>query len=414
MSVLTIFWAYGAYMALLGLLKFSLGALRIHNPAAQPYIGHEIYFLLSNLIFFITCSTFWKAAPSNTKRNDITSLRLGTSLLLIYSSLYAIGFTLYFWNALKLDYSGFVNFEGSAWGQVFFYSGATLIAITAARRRWIVAAVLSAPYVILSEVLAIRSFLALSLIPICVLLIMTPHLQQLPGKQTSTRTPFITSSRWPSRLLGIAVSAGALLYGVVGASLTKHGEVRLFEESIIEYHFIVTDALEREREILGTESLERFLWGLGSPVFKQAGIRYEGSDDPPAIFASYIDPYANRLSGYFHYPALWQADTFAAFRYWGLALAPIWALLLLGMERLVRTNIETWIILLPVSCWISFMFARGASGNASISISYVLLLQTAILIVKRFLRQPSRGAAITDGRSLPQTSVSSLGERPVQ
>lgn len=385
-SVLMIFWVYGAYMSFLGLMKFDLDMIPINMLNADSAFSHEMYLLISNALFLATSRIIWHIRPSKKFRYKETLFNNTRSPLYIYIAVYFIGVALYFQAAQRLDYTAFVNYDGSAWAQVAFYSGATLISILSARRNWLLALALCSPYVLLSSTLGIRAFIALSLFPVLILLVssrqdqghLTGHLPKRIGS---------TFKLSPNTILGFAVACGALIYAINGASLTKHGEVTLPEEKLIESYIIVTNALEGEHVPLGTESIERFFWGIGSPVFKQLGIRYERESDPPAIFATYIDEYALRLGLYFHYPALWQADTFAAFRYAGLLLAPFWAIVLISLERLLRSNSDLWVMFLPVSCWVAFMFARGSLGNATIGVSYVILLQIGIYLLLSLLNR---------------------------
>lgn len=393
-SALVILWAYNAYMSFLGLMKFSLGVIPINLNAANSTFEHELYLLGSNILFLATSIVLWRVMPSpGSHLRPGHLIAKSRSTLFVYIALYGVGSILYFRANIQSDYNAFVNYEGSAWTQVAFYSGASLIAILAAQRKWLLALALCLPYALLSATLAVRSFIALSLFPVLLLLLSTQREQRLAiGSWTrQSKGTFRFGKTRLSSLLGLAVACGALVYATNGASLTKHGEVTLPEEKLIEAYVIVTNALETEPVPLGTESVERFFWGLGSPIFKQFGITYDRESDPPVIFASYIDEYALRLELFFHYPALWQADTFAAFRYWGLLLAPFWAFVLIGLERVLRSNPDVWVIFLPVSCWVTFMFARGAIGNATIGVSYVILVQIMIYLLLRLLdRRTSR------------------------
>jgi len=396
-SVLVIFWTYSAYMSFLGLMKFGFGLIQIKLYGANPTFVHEMYLLGSNVLFLATSSFVWRNMPTRSlfHLGDLSVMR--RSNLFIYATLYCLGVALYFREAMEFEYRTFVNYDDSAWTQVSFYSGATLIAILAARRNWLLALALCLPYVLLSVAISVRAFIALSLFPVLILLMIS-----LRNQGTSTghsprrsRNTFTLRKLRPSTLLALAVACGVFVYTVIGASLTKHGEVTLPEEKLIETFVVVTDVLERDPVPLGTESMERFFWGLGSPIFKQFGIRYETERDPPAIFATYIENYASRSDSYFHYPALWQGDTFAAFRYAGLLLAPFWALVLISLEQLLRSKPRLWVTFLPVSCWVSFMFARGAIGNSTIGVSYVILLQIAIYLLLGLLaREPSRRATL--------------------
>ncbi|WP_173495833.1 MULTISPECIES: hypothetical protein [unclassified Aliiroseovarius] len=380
-------------MSLLGLLKYSLGLIPINLDGANPSFEHEIYFLVSNFLFLATSVFLWRNTATSSRFDSCDLVAKRQVTLFVYLALYCLGVALYFRAALESDYYTFVNFEGSAWAQIFFYAGSTSIAIVSARRNWLLAFALCIPYVMLSSVLGIRSLIALSVFPLLMVFMITQRdrinlFDRLPGRPKRTLT--LRKPR-PRTLLGLALACGALAYSVIGASLYKHDRILLPEENVLEGYFVVTNALELEPELLGTESVERFFWGLGAPVFKQFGIRYERESDPPTIFATYIDEYANRLDQFFHYPSLWQADTFAAFRFAGLLLAPFWAFVLISMETLLRSNPGRWLTFLPVSCWASFMFARGAVGNATISMSYVILILTAIsLLLMVFVRRLSR------------------------
>lgn len=406
-SALLILWAYNAYMSFLGLMKFSLGLIPINLNAANPSFEHEAYFLLSNILFLSTSTLLWRIVPSTRfqfRAGDLTAKSRVT--LLLYILIYSAGSILYLRTNIQSDYNAFVNYEGSAWSQVAFYSGASLIAIMAAQKRWLLALALCLPYALLSSTLAVRSFLALSLFPVLMLLLAT-HREKLLAIGIGARRFKETLNRGKSRLstlLGLAVACGALLYAVNGASLTKHGVVTLPEEKLIEAYAIVTNALDADSVPLGTESMERFFWGLGSPILKQFGITYGRESDPPAVFARYIDDYALRSELFFHYPALWQADTFAAFRWLGLLLAPFWACVLIGLERILRSNPDVWIIFLPVSCWVTFMFARGAIGNATISVSYVILVQIAIYLTLKLLAGRTSRQQPSSTKSPPRQS----------
>lgn len=399
-SALVILWAYQAYMGFIGLTKFTFGVVPINLGAAKPTFEHEIYLLGSNILFLATSIFLWNLMPSRGSHLRPGHLIAKSRLtLFVYIAIYGIGTILYFRGAIQSDYNAFVNYEGSAWAQVAFYSGASLIAILSARRKWPLALVLCLPYALLSATIAVRSFIALSFFPVLMLLLSTQR-DQKPSIDRRARWNTGTFKFGKLRLkslLGLAAACAALVYAINGASLTKHNEVTLPEEKLIEGYFIVTDALEAEPVPLGTESIERFFWGLGSPIVKKFGITYDRESDPPVIFASYIDEYSLRSEMFFHYPVLWQADTFAAFRYLGLLLAPFWAFVLVGLERVLRSNADVWVILLPVSCWVTFMFARGAIGNSTISVSYVILLQITIYLFLRLLdrRTSQRRTSIT-------------------
>lgn len=398
-SVLVIFWIYGAYMSLLGLMKFDLGLIPVRLFGAHSTLAHELYFLGSNVLFLATSVFLWRIKAHRPELRIDDRAAMGHGHLLTYIVLYGLGVALYFRAALQLDYTAFVNYDGSAWAQVVFYCGATLVVIAAARKKWLLAVALCIPYVTLAGVLGIRSFVALSIFPVLILLLRKPRARPpAPGGLLPLpRHAFILRKPRFGTWIGMSLVGCAMIFAVVGASLSKHGTVHLPEENLIESYVIVANALEHEPVLLGTESIERFFWGLAAPIFKQIGIRYEREDDPPAIFATYIDDYALRMDEYFHYPSLWQADTFGAFRFGGLLLAPFWAIILISMEHLLRSSPRIWMIFLPLSCWVSFMFARGAVGNATISVSYVILLQVLIYMIFRLLgRNKSRQGSLKD------------------
>lgn len=384
-SALIIFWLYGAYVGSIGLFKYSLNWLSVQVDQNGVSDEHAAYYALSNLLFLMASLFFFRIFGAVRKRNTSPSTTNREKILFyVLLSAYFVGAYIYVQAAAQLDYELFVNFDGSAWGQVFFYLGASLIPMVAARRKFAVAIWLCSPYVLLSVLLGVRSFLALSVFPLLLVLIFNIRTgekahRDLAADKLSLNHPLQVAAkksmgRRVSWMASVVVGL-ALFVALQATTYSKLGEFEIPEGKLIEYYSMVTHEISKNSNFTKSESVERFLWGPVSPILKQFGFRFDRENDPQAIFATYINDYAGRLDEYFHYPSLWQADTYAAYGFWGLMLAPFWALMLLLMERFTTMNEVVRLLCLPLLCWVVFMFSRGAVGNATISVSYIFLIQ---------------------------------------
>lgn len=380
-SILVIFWLYSFYVGIIGYFKYSINIIDIRVDKFDVDYWYLLFYVTANLLFLLG----WVGAKKLLTFNGAFNFSEYKNAMYarFYLASYVAGCVLYFGVAINYSYNEFVGYEGSAWGQVLFYGGASLIVYLIMEGRNIIAAFAATPYVLLSMATGVRSFLALSIFPILLM-----FLFGLNGNKSKNK---IIVRYYKYIIIAIVLILSVVFLRM--ASFVKHGEAifEFPEEKLIEYYFMVVGGLDTGKVGFGFESVERFFWGFLSFGLKYIGIRYNKEDDPQAFFVKYIDDYSEEFGIFYHYPALWQADIFAAFGYAGLLLAIFWGGIFYVLEMLLKMRAVIWIFMLPVSSWVIFMFVRGAVGNSTISISYLFLYHfMCFYVIEYFYRKISK------------------------
>lgn len=302
-------------------------------------------------------------------------------LNLIYGLMLVIGGCLYGIKMWGLGYSDYVEYKSSNWPAVIFLSSAPFITISFVLRRYLFGVLGVLFFIYFAISLQVRSFVLFSVMPAAVIIILI----HFHGKSISIWNSFKRLGM-PVMLILLLASFGAYLI------YQRTGKLYLPESGLPIGMHIIMDKIRHGAATVEWNSFKVMLQGLAMPILKIFKIDFGVKFDTPAYFASIYEGFWGKTERYFHYPVLWYADAYAAFRDWGLLIGLFWGILLAVVERLVVQSLLTFCIFIPYYVWMAYFLVRGAIGNAFLSISYEVYLNLVMLVfILLFLRHRTEG-----------------------
>ncbi len=302
-----------------------------------------------------------------------TDWRAAQALLAVY---WIVGGAWYLWQIRTATYTDYV--EGGSWAAVIFWASSPLIVLFAMQRRWLLALAVCLPFLYCAVHLAVRSFALLSLVPLLIV-----GFYQLVGNAGRRLLS--------ARLVRYVALAGGILVGIsVGISQFKNKLITLPDSYMPFGVAQVVTVVDRFGESTGFGSVALYSWNYISPFVRLFGGTKPDIVDTPVIIARLLEGMPADWPVYFHYPALIWSDAYLSFGWAGLALGPLWLLVIALWEAAMRRNQPLLVLLLPFFSWHCYMLARGAIAVASVPVAYALYLAAIPLLLalgRRLLRR---------------------------
>lgn len=312
------------------------------------------------------------------------SWRVVQSLLVAY---WLFGGVWYLWQIRAESYTDYV--EGASWAAVIFWASSPLIVLLAMQRRWLLAFTACLPFLYCAVHLAVRSFALLSLVPLLIV-----GFYQLVGRHGGRLLS--------GRLLRYVAVAGGILVGIsIGISQFKNKLITLPDSYMPFGVAQVVTVTDRLGASTGFASIELYFWNYISPFVRLFGGTKPDIVDTPVIIARLLEGMPSDWPVFFHYPALIWSDAYLSFGWAGLALGPIWVLVIALWEVAMRRNQALLVLLLPFFSWHCYMLARGAIAVASVPVAYALYLAAIPMLLVLgggLLRRTRDDGAVRDRR----------------
>lgn len=332
---------------------------KIYEIDSRTFIQVSLYTAAFNALFLTVLSI--RVRPFVLERL-YTGISPGL-LRNVYFVVFMVGAVLYYFESGSIDYAGYVSFRGIAYGWVFMIVGTSCLIPAYLMRSYIYVAAVLLVYTYFSLKTGVRSFLLMPLMPLVLL-----------SLSNSNRNLTKKALLYGGTMLAVAL---ALLL------LRSADELALPELFLIHGLHVVFYTYSA-----GDRATASPLVGFVTGAFNYF-LKVDPDSFDPAIrfaqdFFGFVTP-----DGFYHMPFTWYADSFAAHGNFGIIYGAVWALLIRGLKWTVSRDPLTLSAFLPQSCWLAFFVIRGASANASNSITAAIWLSIAFFF---FLKTASIGA----------------------
>lgn len=380
--LVTIAWLLVSYHA------FFLIVLAINGPFTQHkgYSGALVqiraetietvcwYVFMFNLIFALAESLAWIIArPRIPLKWELPRRDVGlTRVMSILALCWLFGGVLYFQKMHGHGYRDYVESAGKNWPVVFLWASSPIIAYLCLQKRYLLALSASLPFVALAFYLQIRSFLLLSVIPAFIVV----YFQQVVQVRRRLVRKGVTM-----------LTMGLILCAISAIIIVRKtgGLMALPDAGMVYGTCIVFDALERSPLSLGFNSLVIYATNVFNPFLKVLTLLEWWEPirhiDTPVHLAHLVDGVPLTSNIYFHYPALWYADAFVSFGWYGLLLAIFWGVLVVLWEALMLRHALVLGLFLPFYSWHAYMVIRGATAGAAVPLSYAVYVSAAVITI---------------------------------
>lgn len=348
------------------------GDLRIID---NDVIGQAVLFvLLFNSLFFIVEYLMARGllqGPGNDVKAYIRiNRRTVMPLVYAFGLLLVVAAPWYLTKMQGMKYRDYVEFSGSNWAIVFFWSASPVATLLAIARKRGLALLACVPYIVAAYWMNIRSFALISLIPVLFVIYLQAITTRRGGAFKFLAAGFFTLT--------------ALLLASYLITMEKTpGKVREFALPDFGMPFgmaVIFDAAQYSEE-LGFNSLAKYGMNILSPYMKLLNIKGQELTDTPVYLARLYDGVPLNSDAYHHYPVLWYSDAYISFGWKGQLLAVLWAALLVVWERIMVRNWMVFAILLPIYMWHAYMLVRGATAVAAVPFSYFLYVASLVALV---------------------------------
>jgi hypothetical protein len=288
-------------------------------------------------------------------------------LLAMLGILLILGSALYAKTTAGHDYSQYISYAGSSWGQVFLWAGSPFIALLALRNRFIPALVACLPFLYFMMQMKVRSFALLSIVPLGILIFL--KLTDSTGKNRARKVIKLLG------LVGLILGASVLNSFVMKEKRHDPGAIYLLPDAGMPRG---TAILMKAVDVTGAstqwDSLYLYIRNMVNPFVKLLRVPATTVEDPPVLMARLFDGVPKGSATFFHYPSLWYGDAYLAFRNWGAGMALLWGLVFVLWERAMSKGGLFLCLLLPYFTWHSYMLVRGAVAGATIPLTYSLYI----------------------------------------
>ena len=337
-----------------------------------------VYMVSFNAIFFVVEWLAWKLFGATKQSNWTLPIRIPylSNLSMLYSILLVVGTIFYWYTTRGQNYTDFVEYKGGNWGQVFLMAASPLITIFALQKRYKMAVVLCLPFLYFAVHLHVRSFALLSLIPVVIV-----YLLQFCTNRNIT---FEEKAKKAIMLVGFLIISIGLSTAIV---VSKRNKVEVASHDILPDmgmpygSAIIMKLSDKYKVATGFDSLSLYAANFANPFRKLVGMAAPGIEDTPAVMAALWDGYPPWSDTYYHYPTLWYGDAYVSFRYYGLWLAALWAIVLVLWERILTHSKLLFAILLPYFTWHAYMLVRGAIAGAAVPFSYAAYVSIIVALL---------------------------------
>jgi hypothetical protein len=330
---------------------------------SQESIRSTLLFVLSfNSIFLIFDTLFYKLHRS-TAGNLVKSpiFRHADITQSIFVICLAYGAAFYYLSTRDFAYTDYVG-NIASWPVVFLFCSASGICLAALRRNYLVAALMTIPFIYFMVHLKVRSFALLSAIPLVYILIL-----QLAANGKSLFTS------WKTYSIALPLFA-VLLLGANYAMNTKQNKQRdtsFFPDSQMPFGCaIIIDGIKKTHRSSGFDGLILYANNISNPFKRLLGLHAPDIVDPPVIMAQIYEGFNRETQIKYHYPVLWYTDAYLAFGGLGLLLAIFWAAIFNLFEKVATHSAATLCVFLPAFCWHAYMVVRGATSGSTVPFLY--------------------------------------------
>lgn len=381
-SLLVFFWGFNLYQSFImffssfaqsNTLEVYAGYSAAYHVVFEEGILYIQFFILTcNVLMYIFLQIWYGFFLKDHyfQISDFSSININNrkTLVNIYLFLYFFSFIGLFINYRGLGYKEFVEYSGSNWALVFFYVSAPFGVLCLLERRYKFIFFFLIGFSYFTYLLNIRSFMIMSVLPMIMAM-------------------YILHTKNNINIFKYSTYAFVLLVFFSLISYNKVGYVSLPEVELKNIMYVVIDTMNNnDIELFGFESICRFFSGIFGPFLKFFGINIIGELDPPVFFASIYHGYSaeTNLEGFYHYPALWYSDFYAAFGFLGAGLILFWSMILVVFERLLFISPRVFVFFIPSYAWFLYAFFRGAIGNSTIAMQYPFYIQLFLFIALGF------------------------------
>lgn len=319
------------------------------------------YYILANNIMFSTGIII----AQKIKISTINFVSINYLKVILLPS-FIIGSVLHIKAFDGLDYQDYVEFNGSDWGRVLMNFGSPIILVYLYQKKYKIVTFLLAPYMYMTIILGVRSYLLFSLAPIMIYIFLSEKNMKL------------------SKIL--IYGFYALLTGLIGELILSYrsgngGELGLVlpEQSLIEMFIVLFNQFQNESIANESNTILLMLNYILLPFTKIFGNFTSGFDNP--IFIANIMDGNDNFGGKFqHYPSTWYGETLVSYGYYGVIMASYFGFIIGFFSKLFSNEILK-IVLLPSSIWITYMILRGAPVIAFANTAYPLWMYIITLII---------------------------------
>jgi hypothetical protein len=367
-------WLLMFYFSIL--LSIEIIENKIHKEGYSGFIVSYLPEDYLNVVLFVFCCNIMlaigysisrylfkrekRSQPYQLEKTDATTKLLTN----IYSIIFITALPIYFINSLGMSYTDFVTYKESNWGLVLLYVSASLISILFIQKKYNSSLFITLFFIYFAISSTVRSFYIFSIFP-CVIIF---YLNKNISGSSLSRLIF-------NKISIILISLLAVTFTIIGDQ-RELTEV-LPEQSLVKYLILIIYKISNGYSQTGFDSIQHFTYGAISPFAKFFGIEKPESLDVQEYFASLAFGYKTAIV-FMHYPSLWYADAYSSFGWIGITFGIYWGLFLYTIEHMLRKNLISFSIFIPIFTWVVYLIMRGAIGISLQAISYPFYINLLI------------------------------------
>jgi hypothetical protein len=331
--------------------------------STEEFSSVSYYIFALNVMLMIGIKTGLKIVPKLNLEIKINSLKYILGVFYIWGAIFHL------FNFHGKNYSDYVEYQGSDWGRVALNFGASLILIYIKEQKYLVACLLTSPFIYLAYQTGVRSYMLYSVIASIVYLILM---------EKNYLNKIFTS------LFVVIISIILAAYFQINRSDSFVNSMLLPEIGLIHmmltlYTQFINGGFQVQSNTMGLLANSLLL-----PYTKIFGAIETGIDNPIYI-AEYLEG-AELNDGFYHYPATWYGELFIGTYLDIIINCLMFGIIIGGLSKIVK-NETLKILLMPSIAWIYYMIMRGAPVIAFTGSSYVLWLNIGLLTIFSILKK---------------------------